>query len=94
MSDISGALYDPDGLDVDAVAKWVDENRFLEGFPGADFIDGDKIFSLPVDVLVPAAIQNVIRATTPRRSRPRSSSRAPTGPPPSKPTTSSARRGS
>jgi glutamate dehydrogenase (NAD(P)+) len=38
-----------------------DENRFLEGFPDADFIDGDKIFSLPVDVLVPAAIQNVIR---------------------------------
>jgi glutamate dehydrogenase (NAD(P)+) len=62
VSDISGALYDPEGLDVDAVAKWVDENRFLEGFPDADFIDGDKIFSLPVDVLVPAAIQNVIRS--------------------------------
>jgi len=61
VSDISGALYDPEGLDVDAVAKWVDENRFLEGFPDADFIDGDKIFALPVDVLVPAAIQNVIR---------------------------------
>ena len=61
VSDISGALYDPEGLDVDAVAKWVDENRFLEGFPDADFIDGDKIFSLPVDVLVPAAVQNVIR---------------------------------
>ncbi len=61
VSDISGALYDPEGLEVDAVAKWVDENRFLEGFPDADFIDGDKIFSLPVDVLVPAAIQNVIR---------------------------------
>ncbi|MGH8947249.1 MAG: Glu/Leu/Phe/Val family dehydrogenase, partial [Acidimicrobiia bacterium] len=54
-------LYDPEGLDVDTVAKWVDENRFLEGFPDADFIDGDKIFSLPVDVLVPAAVQNVIR---------------------------------
>ena len=61
VSDISGALYDPEGLDVDALAKWVDENRFLEGFPDADFIDGDKIFSLPVDVLVPAAVQNVIR---------------------------------
>jgi glutamate dehydrogenase (NAD(P)+) len=62
VSDISGAVYNPDGLDVDAVAKWVDENRFLEGFPDADFIDGDKIFSLPIDVLVPAAVQNVIRA--------------------------------
>jgi glutamate dehydrogenase (NAD(P)+) len=61
VSDISGAVYNPDGLDIDAVGKWVDESRFLEGFPDADFIDGDKIFGLPVDVLVPAAVQNVIR---------------------------------
>ncbi|HEU4320058.1 MAG TPA: Glu/Leu/Phe/Val dehydrogenase [Acidimicrobiia bacterium] len=62
VSDISGAVYNPDGLDVDAVGKWVDENRFLEGYPDADFIDGDAIFALDVDVLVPAAIQNVLRA--------------------------------
>ena len=62
VSDISGAVYNPDGLEVGAVAKWVDENRFLEGYPDADFIDGSKLFSLPVDVLVPAAIQNVITA--------------------------------
>ncbi len=60
VSDISGAVYNPDGLDVAAAEKWVDENRFLEGYPDADFIDGDKIFELPVDVLVPAAIQGVI----------------------------------
>jgi glutamate dehydrogenase (NAD(P)+) len=62
VSDISGAVYDPEGIDVDAVGKWVDENRFLEGYPDADFIDGDKVFALDVEVLVPAAIQNVIRA--------------------------------
>jgi glutamate dehydrogenase (NAD(P)+) len=62
VSDISGALYNPDGLEVDAVAKWVDENRFLEGYPDADFIDGDDVFALPVDILVPAAVQNVIHA--------------------------------
>jgi len=61
VSDISGAIYNPDGLDVPAVGKWVDENRFLEGFPDADFIDGNAVFGLDVDVLVPAAIQNVIR---------------------------------
>jgi glutamate dehydrogenase (NAD(P)+) len=62
VSDISGALYNADGLNVEAVAKWVDENRFLEGFPYADFLEADRIFGLPVDVLVPAAVQNVIRA--------------------------------
>jgi len=62
VSDISGAVYNPDGLDVPALGKWVDENRFLEGYPDADFIGGDEIFGLDVDVLVPAAIQNVLRA--------------------------------
>jgi glutamate dehydrogenase (NAD(P)+) len=62
VSDISGAVYNPDGLDVPAVAKWVDENRFLEGYPDADFIEGSALIGLDVDVLVPAAIQNVIRA--------------------------------
>ena len=60
VSDISGALYNDDGLDIDAVGKWVDENRFLEGYPDADFIDGDAVFGLDVDVLVPAAIQAVL----------------------------------
>ena len=60
VSDISGAVYNPDGLDIDAVSKWVDENRFLEGYPDADFIGGNEVFTLPVDVLVPAAIQDVI----------------------------------
>lgn len=62
VSDISGAIYNPDGLNVTAATKWVDENRFLEGFPDADFIDGNKIFELPVDVLVPAAVQGVVTA--------------------------------
>jgi glutamate dehydrogenase (NAD(P)+) len=61
VSDISGAIHNPDGIDVAAAGKWVDENRFLEGFPDADFIEGSEIFGLEVDVLVPAAIQNVIR---------------------------------
>ena len=62
VSDISGALHNSDGLDVAAVGKWVDEHRFLEGYPDADFMEGDAVFGLDVDVLVPAAIQNVLRA--------------------------------
>jgi glutamate dehydrogenase (NAD(P)+) len=60
VSDISGGIYDPDGIDVPAAAKWVEENRVLDGYPDADHIDGDAIFGLDVDILVPAAIQGVI----------------------------------
>ena len=60
VSDVSGAVCNPEGLDIEAVGKWVDQNRFLEGYPDADFIDGDEMFTLDVDVLVPAAIQGVL----------------------------------
>ena len=60
VSDISGAIHNSDGLEIEKVGRWVDENRFLEGYPDADFIDGKDIFTLDVDVLVPAAIQGVI----------------------------------
>lgn len=62
ISDISGAIYNDDGIDIEAAGRWVDENRFLEGYPDADFIEGSEIVGLDVDILVPAAVQNVIRA--------------------------------
>ena len=62
VSDISGTVYKPDGLDVEAVGKWVDEQRYLEGYPDADFLSGEEVITLPVDVLVPAAVQGVIHA--------------------------------
>jgi len=60
VSDISGAIYDEDGIDVASAAKWVDEHRLLEGYPSAEHIDGAKLFTVPCDVLVPAALQGVI----------------------------------
>ncbi len=60
VSDISGAIYNPDGIDVDAAAKWVEENRVLEGYPDADHIDGKAVFTLDVDILIPAAVQGVV----------------------------------
>jgi glutamate dehydrogenase (NAD(P)+) len=60
VSDISGAVYNPDGLDIAATAKWVEENRVLEGYPDAEHLPGDSIFGLDVDILIPAAVQGVI----------------------------------
>ena len=60
VSDISGAIYDENGLDIDAVAKWTDEHRLLQGFPDAEHIEGDALFRVPCDILVPAAVQGVV----------------------------------
>jgi len=60
VSDISGGVYDPNGLDIEKCEQWVKENRVLKGMPGTKHITNDELFALNVDVLIPAAIDGVI----------------------------------
>ncbi len=60
VSDKKGGIYDPKGLDLPAVLEWVQQHRFLEGFPGAKVISNEELLTLKCDVLVPAALENVI----------------------------------
>lgn len=60
VSDITGGVYNSQGIDIAAAEKWVSENQFLEGFPGAEPISNEELLSLDVDVLIPAAIDGVI----------------------------------
>lgn len=60
LGDVSGAIFNGDGIDVDEVVKYVGEHRFLKGFPGAEAITNDELLVLDVDVLIPAAIDGVI----------------------------------
>jgi glutamate dehydrogenase (NAD(P)+) len=60
VSDVRGAIVNQNGLDVPAVARWVEENQYLEGFPEADPLDRDAVLTLPCDVLVPAAVERQI----------------------------------
>ncbi len=60
VSDKSGGVYSPKGLDVADVISWVHEHRQLAGYPRADAITNDQILILDCDVLVPAATENVI----------------------------------
>ena len=61
ISDISGAYYNKEGIDVRKAQVYRDENDgMLEGFPGAESISGEELLTLDVDVLVPAAKEDVI----------------------------------
>lgn len=60
IGDRFGALYNAAGIDIDAAIVWSQEHRTLEGFPGAEAIDNETLLTLDVDVLVPAALENVI----------------------------------
>lgn len=63
VSDTSGAIYDPKGLDVNEVIKVKNETGKVVNYKKGNVkvYSNDKvIFELPVDILVPSAIENVI----------------------------------
>jgi len=63
ISDISGAYFNEKGIDIEAAVAFSAQNKgSLEGFPGAEKINGDDLLTLQVDVLVPAATEDVIKA--------------------------------
>lgn len=58
MSDSKGGIYAEGGLNPVAVEKYKEEHHSLRGFPGAREITNAELLELPVDVLVPAALEN------------------------------------
>ena len=61
ISDISGAYYNANGINVREALTFRDENGgSLYGFTGGEFMDHETILTLEVDLLVPAAMEDVI----------------------------------
>jgi glutamate dehydrogenase (NAD(P)+) len=60
VSDKTGGVYNPHGIYIPEAIEWVKKNRFLEGYPGGERVTNEQILELDVDVLVPAALENVI----------------------------------
>jgi glutamate dehydrogenase (NAD(P)+) len=55
VSDVSGGVYAPGGLDLAAVSTWIADRASLVGYPDADFVSNSELLELPCDVLVLAA---------------------------------------
>lgn len=61
VSDISGAYHNENGIDIAKAIEYRDSNGgSLDGFVGAEKIDGNDLLTLEVDVLIPAAKEDVI----------------------------------
>ena len=67
VSDVNGAMHDPDGIDIPALLDFVAEHKTIIGFKGPIAIEPDKILSAKVDILVPAALENQITEKNARR---------------------------
>ena len=62
VSDISGGIANDAGIDIPALLEWVHEHGVVQGFPGANSIDGAEVLTYKADVLIPAALENAINA--------------------------------
>ena len=61
ISDTKGGIYLESGLDYDKVMEHKKKTGSVANFPGSKNISNEELLELPVDVLIPAAIENQIR---------------------------------
>jgi glutamate dehydrogenase (NAD(P)+) len=66
VSDKSGAVYNPKGLRIKEVQEHVKKHRFLSEYKEAEHIRNDQLLTVDCDVLVPAALENVITSQNAR----------------------------
>ncbi|GJG88769.1 glutamate dehydrogenase [Gemmatimonadetes bacterium T265] len=69
ISDRTGGVHNSAGVDVDGALEWIRAHRTLEGFPGGDPVSNEELLESEVDVLLPAALENVITSKNAGRVR-------------------------
>lgn len=62
ISEWNGTVYNENGIDMHAIVDYMKANKTIIGFPGTREITKAEFFALPVDILVPAALENEITA--------------------------------
>jgi glutamate dehydrogenase (NAD(P)+) len=62
VSDSTGGIHNPNGLDISKVIAWKQEHGTVQGFPGAKDITNAQVLETECDILIPAALENQITA--------------------------------
>jgi glutamate dehydrogenase (NAD(P)+) len=60
VSDSTGGIHNPDGLDIKRVIAWKKEHGTVQGFPGATDITNADVLEVDCNILIPAALENQI----------------------------------
>ncbi len=67
VSDSQGGVYDPEGLDPDALVQYKRKSGTVADFPQGRRVESREVLELPCDVLVPAALEGQITREVARR---------------------------
>ena len=60
VTDWKGGVFNKNGLDITKLAAQVQQTKTVDGFPGGESLAAADLFSLDVDILIPAALENQI----------------------------------
>jgi len=60
VSDSTGGIHNPAGLEIAKVVAWKQEHGTVQGFPGATDISNAQLLEIECDILIPAALENQI----------------------------------
>ncbi len=63
ISDVSCGLHNSNGLNLQNVDAWLEQNGTLQGYIEADEINNQELLELECDILAPCALQNQITET-------------------------------
>lgn len=64
VEDVTGAIFNPEGIDPDDLVKYAEEHRGIAGYPKTKPIDHEAFLSTQADIFIPAALENQITAET------------------------------
>lgn len=67
VSDVHGGIYNPKGLDIPRLQAYVSEMGRVPDFAGGESVTNTELLTLPCDVLIPAALGNVINTSNASR---------------------------
>jgi glutamate dehydrogenase (NAD(P)+) len=62
VSDSTGGIHNPHGLEINKVIAWKQEHGTVQGFPGSKDISNAEILEVDCEILIPAALENQITA--------------------------------
>jgi glutamate dehydrogenase (NAD(P)+) len=80
VSDAYGALVNPKGINILELDRHVASTRKVVGFPGAEASTNEDLLTMPVDVLIPAALGGVFDASVAREVQAKAIVEAANGP--------------
>ena len=60
VSDVKGGIYNPNGINMSELFRYLKKSRFVEGFPQTKSISNEELLELEVDVLCPCALESAI----------------------------------